>query len=243
MTKPLPRFLTGAVLATMLTLPSPTHAETLKKETAKPMLAALDTETGGLNPQKNGLISIGAVTCKEKTFEGIILPNPTLHYEQNALAINGFTLKKNPPRWEKLNTKTGKPQEIQSKSEKTTLLELISFLNALPQHTPLAGCNIQFDINFLEAAAQRQGLQSALQKALDRPILDIRKLAKEAHQQGKITLPKRKNQKGPSLSLDTISKALGTQRNPHGFHDGLEDAALTLHCALNLLALLGYDQK
>ena len=225
-----------AFVAMLLAL-SPLTLQATPHPTPKQSLVALDTETGGLSPERSGLISIGAVNTQNQTFEGIVTPQPYLKYDKNALKVNGFTKTTNPPGWSKPNTETGQIQTMTALDEKTVLLNLFSFLNNCGPNTPLAGCNIQFDLRFLKQAAARQNLTSEYEKAFNRPIIELRSLAKKAHSHQAITLPERTSKKGPTLTLDAIAHAVGLQRNPHGFHDGLEDARLTLLCAQKLLAI------
>jgi DNA polymerase III epsilon subunit-like protein len=228
----------AAIIALTPILPPTLQASpsAAQSTTPAPALVALDTETGGFSPDRNGLVSVGAVNTQNQTFEGVITPQPHLKYDTGALKVNGFTQTNNPPGWSKPNTDTGEIQKMNSQNEKTVLLNLFSFLNACGQNTPLAGCNLQFDLRFLKQAAARQNLTREYEAAFNRPIIELRDLAKEAHRNQTIQLPEKKNKKGPTLTLDAIAQSVGLQRNPHGFHDGLEDARLTLLCAQKLLA-------
>jgi DNA polymerase III epsilon subunit-like protein len=237
-----------------------------------PGMLALDCEMGGLNENTDALISIGAAYSDYKTPENIqkreFIINPTqgLKYTKGAFKVNGFKLiepseldksetlisnSKNKT-WLKLSPETGGYEEVQSKNEKDAMLDLINFLTKdVPQNAPLAGCNIGFDIKFLKKAALRVGLEKEMNKALNRPIIDIQDLAVVAHKEGKITLPPTakqlaidKNTKKFSTSLDSIAIATKSQaRNPHGFHDGLEDALITKECAVNLTKFLDLNSK
>jgi len=198
-------------------------------------LVALDTETGGFNSKKDGLISIGAINSKGEKFEGIICPNPNLGYHAKALQVNGFT--KNNQGWKKRNTQTGQLDPINCQTESEVLLGLIDFLKACGPETPLVGCSTNFDLRFLLEAAARQGLSHALTTALNRPTADLRVLAKEAHKKGLIQLPTQLKTGKPKVSLDTIAHSTKLHRNPHQFHDGLEDATLTLQATAALVRL------
>lgn len=244
-----------------------THNNQAQNNETFPGMLALDCEMGGLNEKTDALISIGAVYQdfnnpeNQTKREFIIKPTQGLKYTKGAFKVNGFKLidpseldksetlignSKNKT-WLKLSPETGGYGEVESKTEKDTILELINFLTKdIPPNAPLAGCNIGFDIKFLKKAALRVGLENEMYQALNRPIIDIQDLALVAHKETKITLPPTKKQlaidkntKKFSTSLDSIAIATKSQaRNPHGFHDGLEDALITKDCAVNLTQIL-----
>ena len=112
-------------------------------------LVFIDTETGGTDPHKHSLLSIGIVVWDKSN--GIIAQNEffvknTRYYiTKEAQKINKFDRKTH-------NSLAQEPKEIIS--------ELLDFLSGFfPKNTgfPVAGHNIQFDINFLKEFFRKSG--------------------------------------------------------------------------------------
>ena len=57
-------------------------------------LIAIDTETGGTNPRRHALLSIGAATLAGARFHRYILPIAGAEIEPAAAAVNGYTREK-----------------------------------------------------------------------------------------------------------------------------------------------------
>lgn len=112
-------------------------------------LVFIDTETGGTDPHKHSLLSIGIVVW-DKTL-GIIaekeyfVKNTRYYVTKEAQKINKFDRKMH-------NAVAKEPKEI--------INGLIAFLrDYFPENTgfPVAGHNIQFDINFLKEFFKKNG--------------------------------------------------------------------------------------
>lgn len=109
----------------------------------------IDTETGGTDPHKHSLLSIGVVVWDK--IDGIIaqkeffVKNTRYYVTKEAQKINKFDRKVH-------NAVAQEPKEI--------INGLIAFLsNYFPENTgfPVVGHNIQFDINFLKEFFKKNG--------------------------------------------------------------------------------------
>lgn len=112
-------------------------------------LVFIDTETGGTDPHKHSLLSIGVVVWDK--MDGIIaqkeffVKNTRYYVTKEAQRINKFDRKSH-------NAVAQEPKEV--------INGLISFLsNYFPENTgfPIVGHNIQFDINFLKEFFKKNG--------------------------------------------------------------------------------------
>lgn len=106
-------------------------------------IVCFDTETGGLNPYKDGLCSVTLQNInKEETKTIFIKPNPELNYSEDALRVNGLTL-----------------TELEEKgvSEPEAIKQIIMFLKQ--EFNWIKPCllahNIIFDIQFMNALFYR----------------------------------------------------------------------------------------
>lgn len=187
-------------------------------------IAALDTETGGIDPQKNGLISIAIVPPKGlkelKPLNVIIEFNKDLEYDHKALEINGFypiedRETKSFAWWQTID---GKRKCVKGHSEKEALEMTLTYLEVYLKDAFIAGCNIGFDKSFLLEACKRidaaqelnskspKSFQYRLDKCLLRKTLELQTLALSAHIQNQITLPstyKAPENKAPDPDLNS----------------------------------------
>lgn len=105
-------------------------------------LLFLDTETGGINPQKHSLLSVGVVVWDDS--EGVLYADEfylrSEHYSVTAQAtrINHFDEIDH-------NNKACEPKQVVSR-----LIELKDSFFSEYQSMPLAGHNIGFDVQFLK---------------------------------------------------------------------------------------------
>ena len=215
-------------------------------------ISGLDIETGGLNPQKNGIISIAVIAPNGKKFYQVISPNPQLAYEESALKINGFILEKynGKTRWlQNLPDKT--PTPVLSLPEPTVIRELISFLRENCKDSYFAGCNIAFDKTFILEAAKRTDKKPFLidffstpQERTEEPLskeflhrtYELQTIALYLHQTGINPLPKNKyNTDLPSISLQSIANSVGIEQPKQ--HHALQDVQITLSTLQALLEL------
>ena len=107
------------------------------------------------------------------------------------------------------------------------LAEFVAWMDAR-RGFMVAGCNVAFDIGFLEAAMKRCNIKWQAGRSLD-----IRGAAWLAYETGGLDLAIGKDGT-PRLSLESISGALGLSRTGEK-HNALEDALLTLACFRELL--------
>ena len=174
----------------------------------KARLLVLDTETGGLDPERHALLSVAAVDSQDnEAFTAIIRPHADWLVEPEALEKNGFTLD--------FLEKNGRP-------EREVLQDLNLWLRSR-RGTLLAGQNIAFDRDFLKAGFARHGLTWPMGR-----MVDLQAAAWFAWEAGAIELPEGKDGL-PKLNLDHIAAALGLSRSS-ATHNALEDCLLTLAC-------------
>lgn len=103
-------------------------------------LLAIDTETGGLDPQRHALLSIAAHHPQHGEFSAFIRPAPCKLIDPEAARVNGYT----PELWEKKGA-----VELWD-----AIISFQCWLNALPLRiTPLAH-HAGFDRSFLSQACQ-----------------------------------------------------------------------------------------
>ena len=106
-------------------------------------LAFVDTETGGLDPLRNPLLSIGAV-CEGSEFEASIDPDPNLVITPDAARVNGWP-------W----------RDRELHEEKEVVPAFIGWVRSTGAKF-LVAHNAPFDYGFLRAAASRYHLADAL---------------------------------------------------------------------------------
>lgn len=110
-------------------------------------ILVIDTETGGLDANKNALISIAAVVvidgCIADKIE-VIVADPEGEYDAGALKVNGFTKE-----WVQDN---GVTPLVAVQTLKNFYMK-----NNMPKRITLAGHNVAFDIAFLERLYRMAG--------------------------------------------------------------------------------------
>lgn len=109
-------------------------------------IATVDVETGGLNPEKNGVCS---VTIKKydssEVLNLFIKPNQGLRYDEKALEVNGLTMQ--------YLEEHGIPEE-------TAVKTITFFIKANFTTKPLIlGHNTNFDLRFIERLFERNNLK------------------------------------------------------------------------------------
>ena len=180
----------------------------------KTKLVVVDTETGGLRADRHALLSIAAVdSAGGEAFHALIRPSADWIVEAGALEVNGLTLDF---------------LRDAGRAESVVMTEFQLWMDAR-RGSMVAGCNVAFDIGFLEAAAKRSGLKWQAGRSLD-----LRGAAWLAYETKGLNLAIGKDG-NPKLSLDSIAGALGLSRTSEK-HDALEDALLTMACFRELLA-------
>lgn len=163
----------------------------------------LDVETGGLDPTKNPLLSIGAkVFGKDLTFYGECSPRNGTICTDIALKINGLN-----------------PGKDGLMTEKELLEYFKTWCEINGPFDYMAGVNIGFDSMFLRVANIQYGFGDYYYRKIE-----IQTIALMAHLQGLISLPIKKG--APSLSLDSILSCFGLRRDG-STHTAISDVKLT----------------
>lgn len=171
-----------------------------------PHIAFFDTETSGLDPNSQEILSLAIIRVDAKTFETIgtfykkIQPTRIHLASPKALEINGYTADK----W------------TEAVSLKTALEEATGLLkNAI-----WGGHNVSFDINFLSASFANTGVTMPRN---DYHKLDTMLLAWPYLVRGEIT----------SMSLDSMCKLFSISRPEP--HDALDDVKATIEVAKRII--------
>jgi DNA polymerase III epsilon subunit-like protein len=184
-------------------------------------IVVVDTETGGLIPHKNALLSLAACnfTNTNDTFYMRCKPAEGTICEERALKLNGLD-----------PTESGLPTEHE-------MLELFhAWLKARGGAKLICGCNVAFDHNFIRAAESRSGYGPYTETPFRK--VELQTLAWLADLKGLITVSRKGDD--PQFSLDSILKSLGKSR-PVGVHGALTDAVLAANACWEILQLLDCD--
>lgn len=183
----------------------------------------IDTETGGVNPEKAALIQLSGIIRIDKKdvekFNFYIKPFENSEVTEKALEVQGRTLKE---------LKTDKYVE-----EKEVYKQFINLLDKYIDKYDrtdkfiVAGYNVRFDVDILKAFFQRHGnnfLFSYLDSSMLDPLYSIRLL------QIAEILPVLENNK-----LETWCKHFGIELKAH---DSLEDIEATKKLIEKLISLI-----
>jgi len=139
-------------------------------------LLFIDTETGGTNPQKHSLLSIGLAVWEKN--KGILGSN------EYFIKHDKYVITKEA---QKINQFDEEKHNKESKIGKIVVSEINSFIANyfLPNYlVPLAGHNIQFDINFIKKFYQ--GLGVSFNKIYSHRALDTYSILRYLFYTGKI---------------------------------------------------------
>lgn len=167
-------------------------------------LLFVDTETTGLDPIENEVISIGLVLCMADTFEVVaqrewyIKPERIETASPKALEVNGYT----PEKWAAAGERPG--------------VEVFAEVAPWLEEGVFAGHHCPFDIGFLWHGAARVGVAFPPSPT---EYVDTRHLAMLLRNARKI----------PNNKLDALVAYYGFTRQ--GFHGALEDADLSRRSA------------
>ena len=183
----------------------------------------IDTETGGVNPEKSALIQLSGIIRIDKKdiekFNFYIKPFENSEVNEKALEVQGRTLEE---------LKTEKYIE-----EKEVYKQFVSLLDKYidkydrTDKFVVAGYNVRFDVDILKAFFQRHGnnfLFSYLDSSMLDPLYSIRLL------QIAEVLPVLENNK-----LETWCKHFGIELKAH---DSLEDIEATKKLIGKLISLI-----
>lgn len=183
----------------------------------------IDTETGGVNPEKSALIQLSGIIRIDKKdiekFNFYIKPFENSEVNEKALEVQGRTLEE---------LKTDKYVE-----EKEVYKQFVNLLDKYidkydrTDKFVVAGYNVRFDVDILKAFFQRHGnnfLFSYLDSSMLDPLYSIRLL------QIAEVLPVLENNK-----LETWCKHFGIELKAH---DSLEDIEATKKLIGKLISLI-----
>jgi DNA polymerase III epsilon subunit-like protein len=174
-------------------------------------MLVVDTETGGLDPARHALVSIGAIHMESGAeFSMLIRPADGLELEDQAVKVHGLS---------------AEHLEQHGVDEEVAMVAFASWLRVFgPQDW--MGANPDFDRGFIAAAFRRHRIMGDVPR---RPV-DVQAvawLAWLAWRLGALALPCGRNGL-VKRSLDALLEAVGLSRGESGVHDALEDARLTL---------------
>ena len=183
----------------------------------------IDTETGGVNPEKAALIQLSGIIRIDKKdvekFNFYIKPFENSEVTEKALEVQGRT-------WEELKT----DKYVEEKEVYKQFIELLDKYVDKYDRTDkfvVAGYNVRFDVDILKAFFQRHGnnfLFSYLDSSMLDPLYSIRLL------QIAEVLPVLENNK-----LETWCKHFGIELKAH---DSLEDIEATKKLIGKLISLI-----
>ncbi|MGB5507534.1 3'-5' exonuclease [Robiginitalea sp.] len=184
------------------------HSRIPERTVSEVCFAVIDSETTGLDPTKDRILSLGGV----KIIQGRIAVRDTLeifiaqdHFDASSVPIHGIL-------------KTGPNARI---PEKQALVQLGSYL----EDAVLVGHHIGFDLEMIRQAQGRHGLPPLQNIALDTGRLYRKTLLKTP------LLPKK-----PSYSLDELAKKFDISCKDR--HTALGDAYITALAFMHLLGQL-----
>ena len=183
----------------------------------------IDTETGGVNPEKSALIQLSGIIRIDKKdvekFNFYIKPFENSEVNEKALEVQGRTL-------DELKTE----KYIEEKEVYKQFINLLDkYIDKYDKTDKfiVAGYNVRFDVDILKALFQRHGnnfLFSYLDSSMLDPLYSIRLLQIAG------ILPVLKNNK-----LETWCKHFGIELKAH---DSLEDIVATKKLIGKLISLI-----
>lgn len=184
-------------------------------------MLVVDVETSGLRPEKNSILSIGALDIQnpERRFYGECRIWEGAQVSDESMAINGFT--------------EAEINDSAKKSERELVREFLEWSQHLGNRT-ITGQNPSFDRDFLQAAARRAGLSWDLaQRTIDTHTLCFMHMVKRG-----IEPPLDAQHRRSALDLDAILNYCGIPDEPLP-HNALTGALSHAEVASRLL----YDKK
>jgi len=179
-------------------------------------LLFIDTETGGLNPDKHSLLSVGLVVWENMEIidsQEILINDGILSVTDEALSINGIDIEDH------------KKSAI---SPSQSIDKIISFISKnFPDHKKitLAGHNVHFDVNFLKKLFYRNN--NKFSKYFSHRIIDTSSILYYLYLSGHL--------QKKSISSDTAFELFDIK--VAGRHTALGDAIATAELFNKLLLL------
>ncbi len=184
-------------------------------------MIVLDVESSGLLPETHSILSLGALD----------LDNPTNQFyeeckvwegaeiEEEALRINGFTR-------EEITGKGGR------QSEAELITAFVAWVLEGPPDRTLAAQNPSFDLEFVQAACRRAGIECPFAKR----TIDVHSLVWLHMTERGIVPPQRKGHS--AINLDTALSYCGIPEEPKP-HNALTGA----FCHAEVIARIAYTKK
>lgn len=196
------------------------NKETKGTEKPRTNLVVLDVETSGLNPSKHSLLRISAKRLSDgSTFDHWVKPEHGRYGDKKSLSKTKIDTKKLSEEGE------GLPD---------VLRKLSRFLAESGPHI-LSGCNVAFDVDFIEEGCRRHGLRPPF----GGKRVDLQTVAFVAHECGDIVLPQKNGV--VDLSFDSIAGACGIQRKSEADRDP-HDMEI-VHCCLERCTGMSFKKE
>ncbi|HEX5774801.1 MAG TPA: 3'-5' exonuclease [Candidatus Paceibacterota bacterium] len=183
-------------------------------------MIVLDVETTGLVPSTCSILSLGAVDLDEpenQFYEECRIWDGA-HITEEALSINGFT--------------TEEIRKPEKRSEAELVAAFIAWACDRPRDRTLAAQNVSFDLEFVQAAAKRAGIESPFGKR----TLDVHTLV-WLHMTGRGIVPPLANHHS-ALNLDAALRYAGVPEEPRP-HNALTGAL----CHAEVIGRIAYNRK
>lgn len=192
-------------------------------------MLVVDVEASGLNPYTNSMLSVGALDLDhpEKQFYEECRVWDGAHIEEGALAVNGYTQEQ--------------CVDPSKQSEADVTHKFKAFAEGIEDRT-LAGQNVSFDRDFLQAAAARAGHTDwpFAHRTIDTHTLAWMHMVKRG-----LTPPVDPAKKHSALNLDAVLNYCGIpeEPKPHNALTGAKSHAEVISRLLNGKKLLPeFDQ-
>ncbi|MSU55398.1 MAG: hypothetical protein EXS46_02545 [Candidatus Taylorbacteria bacterium] len=170
----------------------------------------VDVEASGVSPEKNSLVSVGAVDFANpdnRFYEECRIWDGA-HIDDDALAVNGFT--------------KAEITNINKKTDREVVTNFLVWINGIEDKT-LAGHNPSFDRDFLQATAYRNHLNWPLaHRTIDLHSICYFDMIKKG------ILPPTTNSHS-ALNLDAILRYVGIPDEPKP-HNALTGALVETEC-------------
>lgn len=185
-------------------------------------MIVLDVETTGLVPSKHSILSLGALDLSDPTnqfyeecqvWEGAEI-------EDEALAINGF-------KREEVVAQGSKKQ-----TEEGLIRAFVAWAMDRPQERTLAAQNVSFDLEFVQAACKRAGLECPFAKR----TIDVHSIT-WMHMVERGVEPPTKNGHS-AINLDSALTYCGVPGEPKP-HNALVGA----YCHAEVISRIAYNKK
>ncbi len=175
----------------------------------------VDTELSGLDPEKDSLLSIGAIELSnpQNQFYGECKIWPGAHVNKDALAVNGFTLEQ--------------ITDPKKQTDEELIKSFIDWAVKCDEHTQ-AGQNPYWDMAFMRNAARRYHIDWPFaHRTIDQHTLCYMHMIKRG------VIPPVENNR-TNIDSDTIMEYVGLPVEPHP-HNGLNGAKYAAEAISRLL--------